>query len=174
MDGTSDVIRAFGLVGERTLGRPAIEVYRRHAHQIGLMQWFHFEDPRLDEAVGWMKELGTKRVRTGLSWADVFRPGATDWFDRQMEALADFNVTVTFCFTPAHLGVAPHHTSPARDPQAFADFCAWMIDRYAPARAGSAGWPKPQVPDEVEVRAAELSTLHLDRDERLASERSAA
>ena len=33
-----------------------------------------------------------------------------------------------------HLGLAPHHTSPARDPQAFADFCAWMIDRYAPAR----------------------------------------
>jgi hypothetical protein len=42
---------------------------------------------------------------------------------------------VTFCFTPEHLGVAPHHSSAARDPQGFADFCAWMIDRYAPAVA---------------------------------------
>ena len=51
----------------------------------------------------------------------------------QMEALAHFETTVTFCFTPAHLGLAPHHTSPAVDAQGFADFCAWMIDRYAPA-----------------------------------------
>jgi len=42
---------------------------------------------------------------------------------------------VTFCFTPQHLGVQPHHTSCARDPQQFADFCAWMMDRYAPAQA---------------------------------------
>ena len=60
-----------------------------------------------------MKRLGVRRIRTGLSWADSFRPNALDWFDRQMEALADFDVTVTFCFTPEHLGLAPHHTSPA-------------------------------------------------------------
>jgi len=41
---------------------------------------------------------------------------------------------VTFCFTPEHLGVEAHHTSCAQDPQQFADFCAWMIDRYAPAK----------------------------------------
>ncbi len=123
-----------GLIREDGTPKPSLERYARVASEMGLMQWFHFEDPRLDEAVAWMKRLGTKRLRTGLSWADSFRPGAIDWFDRQMEALADFDVTVTFCFTPEHLGVAPHHTSPARDPQGFADFCAWMIDRYAPAR----------------------------------------
>jgi beta-xylosidase len=84
-----------------------------------------------------MKRLGTRKLRTGLSWADSFRPGALDWFDRMMAALDDFEVTVTFCFTPQHLGIEPHHTSAARDPQGFADFCAWMIDRYAPARAAS-------------------------------------
>ncbi len=101
---------------------------------MGLMQWFHFDDHRLDEAVRWMKRLGVRKLRTGLSWADSFRPGALDWFDRQMEALADFDVTVTFCFTPEHLGVEPHHTSAAREPQAFADFCAQMIERYAPGK----------------------------------------
>jgi beta-xylosidase len=102
---------------------------------MGLMQWFHFEDPRLDDAVKWMRQLGTRKLRTGLSWADYYRPGAMDWFDRQMEALAEFDTTVTFCFTPEHLGEGGHHTSPPRDPQAFADFCQEMIERYAPAVA---------------------------------------
>ncbi|WP_210358401.1 beta-xylosidase [Sphingomonas beigongshangi] len=123
-----------GLIREDGTPKPALDDYAAVADRMGLMQWFHFEDPRLNDAVAWMKRLGTKQLRTGLSWADNFRPNAVDWFDRQMEALADFDVTVTFCFTPEHLGIQPHHTSAARDPQAFADFCAWMIDRYAPSR----------------------------------------
>ncbi|MGU3316606.1 glycosyl hydrolase [Sphingomonas sp. M6A6_1c] len=122
-----------GLIREDGTPKPSLDDYAAVADRMGLMQWFHYQDPRLDEAVAWMKRLGTKRLRTGLSWADSFRPDAIDWFDRQMAALADFEVTVTFCFTPEHLGVQPHHSSAARDPQQFADFCAWMIDRYAPA-----------------------------------------
>ena len=124
-----------GLIREDGTPKPALDHYARYASDIGLMQWFHFEDPRLKEAVAWMKRLGVRHVRTGLSWADSLRPHAIEWFDKQMEALADFEVTVTFCFTPAHLGVLPHHTSAPRDPQGFADFCAWMIDRYASSRA---------------------------------------
>ena len=126
-----------GLIRADGAPKPALDEYAKVAGEMGLMQWFHFEDPRLDDAVAWMKRLGTTKLRTGLSWADRYRPNAIDWFDRQMEALADFDVTVTFCFTPEHLGVAPHHTSPARDPQLFADFCAEMIDRYAPAVSGA-------------------------------------
>ncbi|MDB5708415.1 MAG: beta-xylosidase [Sphingomonas bacterium] len=163
-----------GLIREDGTPKPALETYAAHAADIGLMQWFHFHDPRLDEAVAWMKRLGTRRIRTGLSWADSFRPNAIDWFDRQMEALADFDVTVTFCFTPEHLGVAPHHTSPARDPQAFADFCAWMIDRYAPAQRTRRRISAPAVPIGVEPRVPELTPLDFNRDERLAAERSAA
>jgi beta-xylosidase len=123
-----------GLIREDGSPKPALEDYARVASRMGLMQWFHFEDHRLDEAVRWMRSLGVRQLRTGLSWADYFRPGALDWFDRQMEALAEFDVTVTFCFTPEHLGMVPHHTSAPADPTAFADFCAEMIDRYAPAR----------------------------------------
>ncbi len=124
-----------GLIRADGTPKPALEDYARVAGEMGLMQWFHFEDPRLNDAVDWMKRLGVRQLRTGLSWADSFRPNAVDWFDRQMEALSDFDVTVTFCFTPEHLGIAPHHSSAVHDPQAFADFCAWMIDRYAPASA---------------------------------------
>jgi beta-xylosidase len=72
-----------------------------------------------------------KRLRTGLSWADSKRPGADRWFDRQMAALEDFDVTVTYCFTPEECGVRPHHTSPPRDIGEFAGFCARMTRRYA-------------------------------------------
>ncbi len=122
-----------GLIRADGTPKLALDHYARHADRMGLMQWFHFEDPRLDDAVAWMKRLGVKHLRTGLSWADYFRPGALDWFDRQMEALADFETTVTFCFTPEHLGLAPHHTSAPVDPASFADFCGEMIERYAPA-----------------------------------------
>ena len=97
---------------------------------IGLCQGFHFEDHRLDSAVAWMKEHGVRHLRTGLSWADSFRPNAVQWFDRQMDALACFEVALTLCFTPAHLGVEEHHTSPPRDLQQFAEFAAWAAERY--------------------------------------------
>ncbi len=122
-----------GLVREDGTPKPALDVYAPHADRMGVMQWFHYEDPRLPDAVAWLKRLGVRHLRTGLSWADSFRPNALDWFDRQMEALQDFEVMVTFCFTPEHLGVEPHHTSPPREPQQFADFCAAMVERYAPA-----------------------------------------
>jgi beta-xylosidase len=125
-----------GLLREDGSPKPALEAYRAVAGEMGLCQWFHFEDHRLEQAVACMRELGVRHLRTGLSWADSFRPGARDWFDRQMEALSAFEVTVTFCFTPEHRGIEPHHTSPPQVPEEFAEFCAEMIARYGkPARA---------------------------------------
>ena len=127
-----------GLLREDGTPKLAAEEFARHTPAMGLCQWFHFEDHRLNEAMRWMKRLGVTYLRTGLSWADSFRPNALDWFDRQMEALAEFDTTVTFCFTPEHRGIAAHHTSAPLDPQEFADFCAAMIDRYAPRRSAPA------------------------------------
>jgi beta-xylosidase len=123
-----------GLIREDGRPKLALEAFGALTPQLGLCQWFHFEDPRLDEAVRWMKRLGVTYLRTGLSWADSFRPGALSWFDRQMEALADFEVTLTFCFTPEHRGMVPHHTSAPEAPEEFAEFCARMIRRYAGSR----------------------------------------
>ena len=83
---------------------------------MGICQWFHFEDHRLDEAVG--AGCGGWACATcapGCSWADSLPRGALDWFDRQMAALADFEVTVTFCFTPEaeRRGAAPHQPAAA-------------------------------------------------------------
>jgi|SRR5579871_78613 beta-xylosidase len=101
---------------------------------MGICQWFHFRDPRLDSAVEWLRRLKVKFLRTGLSWADSFRSEAQTWFDYQMHALQEFSVTLTLCFTPEHLGERQHHTSPPRSPQDFADFAGWAVARYANPR----------------------------------------
>lgn len=120
-----------GLLRADGTPKPALEEFARHTPALGICQWFHYEDHRLDEAVAWLRRLGVRQLRTGISWADSFRPGALAWFDRQMAALEAFDVTVTFCFTPEHRGLAPHHTSPPRVIEEFASFCASMTRRYA-------------------------------------------
>ena len=120
-----------GLIREDGTPKPALEHFQKHTPAMGICQWFHFEDHRLDNAVKWMRSLGVRHLRTGLSWADSFRPNAEAWFDHQMEALAEFDVTLTFCFTPEHRGVEPHHTSAPLVIEEYADFCARMVRRYA-------------------------------------------
>jgi len=102
---------------------------------LGICQWFHFEDHRLDDSVAWLRKLGVNYLRTGLSWADSFRPDADSWFDRQMQAIDEFSTTLTLCFTPEHLGIAPHYTSPPKNVEEFAEFAARMVRRYAAREA---------------------------------------
>ncbi len=125
-----------GLYRDDGTPKLAADVFPRDG-SAGFCQWFHFEDHRLDDAVRRMKELGVRHVRTGLSWADSYRPNAEAWFDRMMAALETFDVSLTLCFTPAHLGLEEHHTSPPKDNRQFAEFAAWAIERYAPASAVS-------------------------------------
>jgi beta-xylosidase len=99
---------------------------------LGICQWFHFEDHRLDDSVEWLRRLGVTYLRTGLSWADSFRPNADVWFDRQMQSIEEFATTLTLCFTPEHLGMVPHYTSPPKNCEDFAEFTARMVSRYAP------------------------------------------
>jgi len=127
-----------GLIRQDGTPKRALSSFARHTPALGICQWFHFEDPRLEQGVHWLRQLGVQYVRTGLSWADSQRPGAAAWFDKLMDALEPFDVTVTFCFTPESAGVEPHHTSPPREPRAFADFCARMINRYSTAARGRA------------------------------------
>jgi beta-xylosidase len=120
-----------GLLREDGTPKLALHDFPTYTPELGICQWFHFDDHRLDDAVRWMKELGVTYLRTGLSWADSLRPGAQAWFDRQMRALEPFDVTITFCFTPEAEGIRPHHTSPPRDVRPFAEFCAAQVRRYA-------------------------------------------
>lgn len=115
------LIRADGTV------KPSAEYFDP---RMGICQWFHYEDPRLDFALEWLRKLGVKRLRTGISWADWHRPDAVRWFDRQMEAIREYDVTLTFCFTPPSRGKRPCHTSPPLVPEEFASFAEEVVTRY--------------------------------------------
>lgn len=132
-----------GLVRSDGTPKPAVEAF---PPGFGICQWFHFEDPRLDSAVAWMRKLRVRYLRTGMSWADWYRPGAQAWFDRQMQALDEFQVTLTLAYTPAHLGMEPHHAAPPQPAAVaeFAHFATWVARRYAPATAQPETTPRPR------------------------------
>lgn len=120
-----------GLFREDGNTKLAAHRFAEYTPALGICQWFHFEDPRLEPAVKTLRDFGVRKLRTGLSWADFERPGAKRWFDRQMKLLEPFELTVTFCFTPERCGVRPHHTSPPRNPEEYGEFCRVMTQRYA-------------------------------------------
>lgn len=120
-----------GLLHEDGSPKLAVKHFHEYAPELGICQWFHFEDHRLDASVEWLRKLGVKKLRTGLSWADYLRPDAEKWFDKMMLALDEFDLTITFCFTPESKGIQPHHTSAPQKIEEFADFCVEMMKRYA-------------------------------------------
>ena len=69
-----------GLLREDGSPKLACKLFDRYTPELGICQWFHFEDHRLDDAVRWLRKLEVRHLRTGLSWADSFRPNAEQWF----------------------------------------------------------------------------------------------
>ncbi len=116
-----------GLVRADGTPKPALKHFNP---QLGICQWFHFEDHRLDFAVEWLRKMGVKKLRTGISWADWHRPNALRWFDRQMAALEEFDTTITLCFTPPSRGKAPNCTSPPIELSEFGEFASKVVRRY--------------------------------------------
>lgn len=123
-----------GVCGADGRPKPAAEKLAHWAQtaDVGVCEWVYWwERDRLDLMVERLQALGIRHVRTGLGWADWERHWAQEWFDLVMERLAPFEVTLTLCFTPAHRGVRPHHTSPPREVEAYAEFCETVARRYA-------------------------------------------
>jgi beta-xylosidase len=118
-----------GLIRADGSAKPALQSFNP---ALGICQWFHFEDHRLDLAVDWLKKLGIRKLRTGISWADWHRQGALAWFDRQMDSLAEFDTTITLCFTPPSRGKRPCCTSPPIVLEEFAEFASAVVQRYVP------------------------------------------
>jgi beta-xylosidase len=120
-----------GLLDEHGTPKRAFWQFADYTPELGICQWFHFDDHRLPAAVEWLQRLGVKYLRTGLSWSDTERPNYEEGFDRMMKALESFELTITFCFTPESKGINPHHTSAPRNIEEYAEFCTRMVRRYA-------------------------------------------
>jgi beta-xylosidase len=121
-----------GLIREDGTPKRALDAFSEFAPDLGICQWFHVDDPRLEDAKRWLSRLGVRFVRTGLSWADGLQPAADKWFDRQMRALDRFSVTATFCLTPDSCGPNPQPASPPKSPSEYVEFCARLVRRYRP------------------------------------------
>ena len=121
-----------GVHDARGRPKPAAERLRHWAARgVGVCEWVYWREAgRLRVMVDRLRALGIRRLRTGIGWADWERPGAEAWFDHVMAELAEFDLTLTLCFTPAELGIQPHHTSPPVDVSLFADFCEAVVRRY--------------------------------------------
>ena len=121
-----------GVYDARGHAKPAADRLRAWATQgLGICEWVYWQErDRLHQMIDRLRELGVRRLRTGIGWADWDRWGAPEWFDYVMSELAEFELTLTLCFTPARLGIVPHHTSPPVEPDAFADFCEAVLERY--------------------------------------------
>jgi beta-xylosidase len=104
--------------------------------EVGICEWVYWQEhARFERMVQLLGDLGVRKLRTGIGWADWDRPGAVSWFDQVMRRLEPFDVTLTLCFTPARAGRTPHHTSPPINLGDFADFCEAIVQRYAPRRS---------------------------------------
>jgi beta-xylosidase len=71
-----------------------------------------------------------------------------------MQAIEEFSTTLTLCFTPEHLGMVPHYTSPPRNCQDFAEFTSQMVARYAPSLTQR---PVAAMSSEIGERCAQVS-----------------
>jgi beta-xylosidase len=101
---------------------------------VGVCEWVYWQErERFERMLELLSQLGIRKLRTGIGWADWDRPGAEAWFDDVMQRLEPFEITLTLCFTPARAGRTPHHTSPPINLGDFADFCETIVRRYAGA-----------------------------------------
>ena len=108
--------------------------------ELGICQWFHFEDHRLDDAVAWLKRLGvTLSAHRALLGRQL--PPERARLVRPPDGGARRTSTSPSPSASRPSTRASSRTTPARriDKQEFAEFCAAMIRRYAPrASAGCA------------------------------------
>ena len=103
-----------GLLREDGTPKLALRHFPEYTPELGICQWFHFEDHRLDDAVRWLPRPGRPSPAHRPELGRQLPPRRRAWFDRQMKALEPFDMTLTYCFTPEHCGVLPNHTSPPR------------------------------------------------------------
>jgi CDP-paratose 2-epimerase len=112
--------------------------------KLGVCQWFHYKAYQdVENAVRLMRELGIQRIRTGISWADFFRPNGRQWYDWQMAALSEFDVLLSIWHTPPSISEGNSCASPPRRLQDYADFIDLVIREYGHLFESLELWNEP-------------------------------
>ncbi|HEY1583401.1 MAG TPA: family 1 glycosylhydrolase [Chthoniobacterales bacterium] len=116
------------------------------ADRFGVGQWFHYQDYlAVEMAVELLAELGLQHLRTGISWADFFRPDGPAWYDWMMSRLrqARLELLVSVWHTPPSISEGDCCSSPPRRLQDYADFIDTLITRYRDSLGTVELWNEP-------------------------------
>lgn len=112
--------------------------------ELGICQWFHYEDyDTVRTAVRLLRDLGVRHLRTGVSWADFYRPGGRRWYDWQMKTLAEFEVLLSVWHTPPSIAEEPSCAAPPRRLEDYMEFVGYLIDIYPDQFAQLELWNEP-------------------------------
>lgn len=114
------------------------------SERVGICQWFHYEDDAtLEQTVQLLQELGVRHLRTGISWADYYRPRGRQWYDRMMKALRPFDVLLSVWHTPPSISEGNSCASPPRRLLDYADFIDTIITHYGDGFTHLELWNEP-------------------------------
>ncbi|MBW3600087.1 MAG: hypothetical protein KY475_22795 [Planctomycetes bacterium] len=111
---------------------------------LGVCQWFHYEDYQgVRDAVQTMRRLGVRHLRTGVSWADFHRPAGRQWYDWQMEQLAEFEVLLSVWHTPPSIAEGSKCAGPPRRLEEYGEFIGYLIELYGERFSHFELWNEP-------------------------------
>ena len=104
--------------------------------------------------------------RTGISWADYFRPGGKQWYDWQMKQLEAFEVLLSVWHTPPSISEGESCNSPPRRLRDYADFIDRVISQHGWLFAHLELWNEPNNRIKWDFRTVRPAVVQVRRDDR--------
>jgi len=100
--------------------------------EVGLVEWFRpGEYEAVERTLADLAELGVRRLRTGVSWADWHTEEGRRWYDWLFASVpARVEMLPCVLYTPPSLGMTASTAAPPRVVKDFADFVDLLINRF--------------------------------------------
>ncbi|MHB1293676.1 MAG: NAD-dependent epimerase/dehydratase family protein [Anaerolineae bacterium] len=116
--------------------------------RIGILEWIRLgEREHTEHVLQDLKALGVTELRTGISWADWYRPEGRSWYQWLLPRIAqEVNLLPCFLYTPPSMAIAPKTSAPPRDLKAYADFLDVFINEFGEYFEWVELWNEPNNP----------------------------
>jgi CDP-paratose 2-epimerase len=112
---------------------------------LGFVEWFRLGDyGHAAAAADALEEIGARRLRTHISWADFRTVNGAAWYDWLLPMLGSrFDLLPCIHYTPPDLTADGRTSSPPLDLKALADFVDVIITRYGKTFSTLELWNEP-------------------------------
>jgi CDP-paratose 2-epimerase len=112
--------------------------------ELGLVQWFPYGDVRrVRRVVRTLNQLGVRRLRTMLSWADWCRPDGPAWIAVLLDELEGLELLPVLHSTPPSFGEKPYTSSVPRELALYAYFVNWVCEHHGDRFTHVQLWNEP-------------------------------